>query len=679
MLFFLKPLVSNYSYTAILAITVHIVVTILTILIFDNKNRSIMIFAFLIRILLLFFDIFGRDIFVLPHSGADTEAFYNRALEVSQNFKFTTDSTLGLYPQITGLIFKLVGPMRIFVQYLNVLLGISTIYVLNLILDILDIKQSIKKIGIFIVSFMPISIIMSSIFLREIFPTFFVSLSLLYFVKWIRNATKGNMIISLMMVAIASAFHSGVAGIAIGYGFAYLFYDTKSKQFIFSRQTIVYGIMLSMITAFAFINFADVIFTKFQGIDSSSELFDKASGSGVANSVYLKGLEVNNFFELLFFSPIKAIYFYLSPLPWDWRGLTDVITFFLDSIFYLGTLIIILRYKNKILYDRKNMVPLFLLMLIASGVIFGLGVDNAGTAMRHRQKLLPIFLSILLLMLDSKTNNNKILQKNNFMLVGRKKSFKLKEDKMHNYNQREINVILSDLLLVLKRNVFKIISSGIVGITIASFFTFVVMKPQYSSTVDLVISEPSSQEVNQTTIQTNFSLLNTYESIIKKPNVLRKAIKDTGIDITVEELTEATTVNTDENSLILSIKVLTISPYESAELANSIGEKFVTEVKNTLKVNNVFIWNLAEPNIKPVSPNIVFNLLMGGLIGFALSIIYFTVNYIYDPTIRSEKFIESFGLLPLGTIPKMSDKLYNETLLSDCALSEVGQKIRRIK
>ena len=34
-------------------------------------------------------------------------------------------------------------------------------------------------------------------------------------------------------------------------------------------------------------------------------------------------------------------------------------------------------------------------MIIGSSLIFGIGVSNAGTAIRHRQKLIPLFLIVL--------------------------------------------------------------------------------------------------------------------------------------------------------------------------------------------------------------------------------------------------------------------------------------------
>src|SRR5699024_1198694 len=127
-------------------------------------------------------DIFGRSIFTLPNSGSDSELFYKSALVIA-NVSNSISGTynFSIYPKITGKIINLIGPQRLFIQYLNVLLRISTILVLYLILRNLKISTKIRRVIILIITFMPNSIIMSSIFLREAFPTFFVALSLLYF------------------------------------------------------------------------------------------------------------------------------------------------------------------------------------------------------------------------------------------------------------------------------------------------------------------------------------------------------------------------------------------------------------------------------------------------------------------------------------------------------------------
>lgn len=251
---------------------------------------------------------------------------------------------------------------------------------------------------------------------------------------------------------------------------------------------------------------------------------------------------------------------------------------------------------------------------------------------------------------------------------------------MEENNFTEDNIPLLDFLTEIKEKVWQILFIGFIGMVIASIFTFFIMKPTYSSTVDLVVNEPinqQNQQINQSTIQTNLSLLNTYEGIIKKPNVLEQVIEETNSDLSADELAQVTTVSTEEDSLLLSISVEGESPYEAADLANSIANNFVSEVQRILQVNNVFIWNSAEPILSPISPNILFNILLGFILGAFIGIMYFVIKYVLDPTIRSEKLAEELGLTPLGVIPLMSENVYENTVLREEKPSNTN-KIRRV-
>lgn len=399
----LKPFISNFMLMAIIATLIHVIFTSIVLLSFNKNVRNIMFGGFIARIIFLFFDLYGRSIFILPNSGSDSEGYFTRAVEVSENISLLANDTISIYSKITGSIMSLIGPQRMFVQYLNVLLGISTVYIIYLILRQIRIRKKIIKYIVIIAAWMPNAIIMSAIFLREAFPGFFVALAILFFMKWFNSQKKNYMFLSLIFLGAASVFHSGVIGIILGLAFGFLFYNYKSEAFLFTKQTVFYGIFLVFIAMISMIFFGDFIFSKFAGVENINDIYSKASGIGRGGSVYLPGLEVNNFLDFILFSPIKGIYFYLSPLLWDWRGMNDIFTFVIDSVVYLFILVALFFNKTTDV-KSKSLIFIFVLMIVGGGVVFGTGVDNAGTAMRHRQKLLPVFLAVLAILTNSFQN-----------------------------------------------------------------------------------------------------------------------------------------------------------------------------------------------------------------------------------------------------------------------------------
>ena len=117
-------------------------------------------------------------------------------------------------------------------------------------------------------------------------------------------------------------------------------------------------------------------------------------------------MTIDNLFQLILYSPIRAFYFLTAPLPIDWRNFTDMFTFFSDSVLYLGTIIYFIMNRRN-LKDKKVLITGLVLALISVSLIFGIGVYNAGTAMRHRQKIVPIFLILLALIMDSRRSSTK--------------------------------------------------------------------------------------------------------------------------------------------------------------------------------------------------------------------------------------------------------------------------------
>jgi hypothetical protein len=357
--------------------------------------------AFLLRAGFMLWDIYARHLFKFPNSGADTEMFYRMAVAISQNIEWLfTDLRGGFYSKINGLIFHFVGPERLVGHYMNVLAGVSVVAVVYAILNRLEIKGKTATTVLLITAFFPNSLVMSAVFLREIFPTLFVAISLYYFVVWFQENRMKDLALSVAMLGVASVFHSGVVGLLLGYSFAFLFYQARSGLFRFTGQSIAAFIVLSICLTLAATQYQEVFFGKFQNVEEFEDIYDTAN-SRRGQSAYLEGVAIDSPASLTLWGPVKILYFMAAPVPWDWRGFADVLTFFLDSLLYIGAFVYLLL-SRKYFTNRQALYICLFLALLGAIIIFGIGVSNAGTAMRHRQKLIPLFLILLALAMDSR-------------------------------------------------------------------------------------------------------------------------------------------------------------------------------------------------------------------------------------------------------------------------------------
>ena len=380
-------------------VILHIVLTLALLFRYKPGLREILIFAFLARIALMVWDINFDHIFSLPNSGSDSVMYYNSARQVSDDLSLLIqDIRGGIFSKITGTVFWFTGFSRAMGQYINVLLGLAIVMLMNIIARMLRLGTRSRRTVLLVAAFFPNSMVMSAIFLREIFPAFFVAASLYFFCRWFIKPKVRDILLTLVMLALASMFHSGVMGIILGYAYAFLFYKYQKRKFTFTPRTI-FSLMILTVSVYLATNvFQDQLFGKFQGVEEMEDIYLTAN-SRLGASAYLRGMEINSLWQFLVYGPIKMLYFLIAPVPMDWRGGMDIFTFFADSLLYLYVCITLFK-KRKMFGSHKPLVTTLTLMLLGAVLIFGIGVSNAGSAVRHRQKLIPIFLVSMGILID---------------------------------------------------------------------------------------------------------------------------------------------------------------------------------------------------------------------------------------------------------------------------------------
>ena len=127
-----------------------------------------------------------------------------------------------------------------------------------------------------------------------------------------------------------------------------------------------------------------------------------------AGSGYLNNFSINTIIDLIIYVPFKIIYFLFSPMIWDIRGAQDIIAFLFDVVFYMILISIIIKaffYKG---FARKNDIIIKILIIATVLVIgaYSMGTIAAGTAIRHRYKVLSLLLIVVFSQRSTKITSN---------------------------------------------------------------------------------------------------------------------------------------------------------------------------------------------------------------------------------------------------------------------------------
>jgi capsular polysaccharide biosynthesis protein len=222
----------------------------------------------------------------------------------------------------------------------------------------------------------------------------------------------------------------------------------------------------------------------------------------------------------------------------------------------------------------------------------------------------------------------------------------------------EIEIDLKDLFLEILSYWQGVLLALILGAVIAYAVSRFLMIPQYESTAQLYVLSKSTSITSLSDIQTGTSLTNDYMVVVEGRPVLEQVIANLNLDETYRTLKGKVTLNNPTNSRILEITVRD----ENATMAKKIADEIAS-------VGSVFIAEKMDqdpPNIiqsgyadgEPVSPNIIKNTLIGGVLGFLLAVAIIVISYLFNDTIvTAEDAEKKLGLNVLGTLPlEVSDE-----------------------
>lgn len=355
-----------------------------------KKVYIMMLFSFALKIFLLIWDIYGRDIFVLPNSEGDAVAY----AQIATSFAFGSRTRLvnfQYFPFYPGQLYKLIGIQPITIQFINIYLSMNSCVMVYKTMCLMKVAPKYIERAMMFACFMPNLLLMSSIYLQEAIIAFALASSMYYFTRWWVKKRKFDFILSLLLSVLGAVLHIGGMVCAVVFFLLYFVTDKSSRrmQLSFSRGMLL---VIGLILILTFLNTFNEIFLKKIGELSAESIIYAAEVRQDGGSGYVIGISgLPPWLDVIVNTPVRVFYFVCSPLPWHWNGLASIIAFFGSAIFFIYTVIKAaqaMKTANKI----RNNIPLWnylfvlIMLLIVAGIMFGWGVSNAGSVLRHREK-----------------------------------------------------------------------------------------------------------------------------------------------------------------------------------------------------------------------------------------------------------------------------------------------------
>lgn len=218
----------------------------------------------------------------------------------------------------------------------------------------------------------------------------------------------------------------------------------------------------------------------------------------------------------------------------------------------------------------------------------------------------------------------------------------------------EETISLQELLHTLRKRIALIVVVTLAAVSISAVISYFYITPVYQATTQFIVNKSTNdQGINNSDIQTNLSLIESYREIIKSPRILDMVIDDLNLNMSAHQLSSKITVENQNNSQVVSLKVQDPDPFLAAEIANKTTEIFQREVVVIFRVDNV--QPLAEAQVTenqaPVSPKPLLNIAIAGVVGLMAGVgLAFLLEY-FDNTIKTEQDVDKYlGVPVLGVI-----------------------------
>ncbi|RST74176.1 capsular biosynthesis protein [Siminovitchia acidinfaciens] len=225
----------------------------------------------------------------------------------------------------------------------------------------------------------------------------------------------------------------------------------------------------------------------------------------------------------------------------------------------------------------------------------------------------------------------------------------------------EETISLRELMETIRKRLNLIVLITMAAVLISGIVSYFVITPIYQSSTQLLVNQAKSDQpmYNPGEIQTNLQLINTYNVIMKSPAILDQVNEDLDLEMTVSQLNEKITVQSEKDSQVVNVTVQDPDPNKAAEIANQVATVFQKEIVDIMNVDNVSILAKAEvgENPSPVKPQPLLNMAIAFIVGLMAGVgIAFLLEYL-DNTIKTEQDVEKMLELPiLGVIATFEEQ-----------------------
>lgn len=212
---------------------------------------------------------------------------------------------------------------------------------------------------------------------------------------------------------------------------------------------------------------------------------------------------------------------------------------------------------------------------------------------------------------------------------------------------------LADLIAILMRRLVLIAVCTFLGLTSFYAVNGYVKKPYYTASVQMYVNPKDSTSLaDLNELSYAQKVITTYVYILRTKVFYQKVLEECDLNYSADQLKAMTTINTIDNTELFQISVTSFDPkdsYQLVETMQKVAPVVIRSIKNTAEISVVDPVTLP---LGPSGPNIMLNTLIGGILGFLISVLLSFLWEIIDVNVKNqEELMKKYQLPILGSIP----------------------------
>jgi capsular exopolysaccharide synthesis family protein len=213
---------------------------------------------------------------------------------------------------------------------------------------------------------------------------------------------------------------------------------------------------------------------------------------------------------------------------------------------------------------------------------------------------------------------------------------------------------------LLGRWAWMIALCGIVAAAAAGIISFI-LPPVYEADSSILIPAQWFGPATGSTAQTGDQVVLTYAQLITEPPLLDQVNSHLQLHLTTENLTTLVRATPRPNTAIIDVTADASNPAQARDIANTLVGDFIAKVKvirqqesagSAPAGGSVVVLAPAVTPIRPISPNLPLNTLVGFVLGLLVALaLAFGIEYV-DQTIRTDDDLTlRVGAVPIAHLP----------------------------